>query len=103
MVEYNSLLITGLTGFGAGVITTLALVLLVVIYNNIKSATAESRKEEEDQGMIVPLSSLLGGGGGGPPISMADIMKLKAAMAAQGMPPQPGDEKKTDASVGNYI
>jgi multisubunit Na+/H+ antiporter MnhB subunit len=102
MVEYQALLTTAIVGFGAGIITTLVLVLLVVIYNNLKAAT-DGDKEDDDNGMIVPLSSLLGGGAGGPaPYTMADIMKLKQAMAGQGGPPE-GEKKDANLGGGNYI
>ena len=98
MEELGVLLIV--FGFGAGVGTLVAgvLALLVGIFLNTRKST---RDDDEDESFVIPYSALGGMGGGGNTISMADIQKARAAMAAAGG----AAPEKMDADLGggNYI
>ena len=97
MEELSALLIVFGFGAGAGTLVAGVLALLVGIYLNTRKAT----NDDEDEAFVIPYSAL-GGMGGGGGISMADIQKARAAMAA-GQGGAPADKKDADIGGGNYI
>jgi hypothetical protein len=96
----ESVILTGLVGFGIGVITTLILVLLVVIYNNTLGCSEE--KKPEDEPFIVPISSIGGGGSGYGGYSQADIARAAAQVRAAMGGGKP-EETPKKADDGMYL
>lgn len=95
MVEFITV---GLVGFGAGVVTTLALGLLIAIYRN--TVGCNDKEEEDNHPFIIPMSQIPGHGGGGG-YTAADIQRA-AAMMRQAQGEKPPEETK-DAKVGTYL
>ena len=103
MVELSTGLLTGLVGFGIGVVTTLVLVLLIVIYRNTVGCK-DKKEDEEDNSFIIPMSQIAGAGAGGG-YSLADIQRATAMMragAGTGAPAKPPEEPPA-ANTGTYL
>lgn len=103
MEELSTLLIVFGYGAGAGTFGTLVLALLFAIFLNTRKES-----EDDDGSLVIPYSALAGGMGGGPPQTMtvADMMRIRAVMAAQEQgDSDKKDDKKADKSEigGNYI
>ena len=94
MGELGTVLIVFGYGAGVGVLCAVTLALIVGIYRNTRKGA-----EDDEEALVIPYSALAGGmsglGGGGPQaVSVADIMRMRAAMP--GGPGAPGEDKKDD-------
>lgn len=92
-------------GIGLGVVLVTVLCLLIGTYLNTRN---KGRDDNEDDALVIPYSALAGGlGGGGAPQTMtvADVMKMRAAYAqAQGGEAAPPEKKDDKTEIGgNYI
>lgn len=96
MEELSTLLIVFGYGAGAGTFCALVLALLFAIFLN----TRKGKEDDNEEALVIPYSALTGGamGGGAPQaMSIADVMRMRAAMGTDGG----GDGDKKDDKKDN--